>query len=44
MAENPAEYRKTNSLIATEPDRIHRQFQAERPNHLWVSGFTYVST
>ena len=25
-------------------DRVHRQFRAERPNQLWVSDFTYVST
>ena len=25
-------------------DRVKRQFQAERPNALWVSDFTYVST
>ncbi|KQQ84477.1 transposase [Xanthomonas sp. Leaf131] len=25
-------------------DRVNRQFQAERPNELWVSDFTYVSS
>jgi len=25
-------------------DRVNRQFQASRPNALWVSDFTYVST
>ena len=25
-------------------DRVQRQFQAERPNQLWVADFTYVST
>jgi transposase InsO family protein len=25
-------------------DRVNRQFKAERPNQLWVSDFTYVST
>ena len=25
-------------------DRVNRQFVAERPNQLWVSDFTYVST
>ncbi len=25
-------------------DRVHRQFRADRPNKLWVSDFTYVST
>lgn len=32
---------------ATAPrplDRVNRQFSAERPNQLWVSDFTYVST
>lgn len=25
-------------------DKVHRQFHADRPNQLWVSDFTYVST
>ena len=25
-------------------DKVNRQFKAERPNELWVSDFTYVST
>lgn len=25
-------------------DRVNRQFEAERPNELWVADFTYVST
>ena len=26
------------------PDRVNRIFKADRPNKLWVSDFTYVST
>ena len=25
-------------------DRVNRQFQASRPNQLWVADFTYVAT
>lgn len=25
-------------------DRVQQQFRTDRPNQLWVSGFTYVST
>jgi putative transposase len=38
---------RTTSPDAKAPcprDRVNRQFQAERPNQLWVSDFTYVST
>jgi putative transposase len=30
--------------LACPQDRVHRQFHADRPNQLWVSDFTYVST
>lgn len=29
---------------AAAGDRVNRQFEAERPNQLWVADFTYVST
>lgn len=29
---------------ATSPDLVQRKFAAERPNQLWVAGFTYVTT
>ena len=38
--------RTTTSSPATPcpADRVNRQFKADRPNALWVSDFTYVST
>ena len=33
-----------DKTVACPLDRVHRQFKAERPNQLWVSDFTYVST
>jgi putative transposase len=38
---------KTTVANAAAPcplDRVNRQFKAQRPNQLWVSDFTYVST
>jgi len=38
---------RTTFRNATTPcplDRVKRHFQADRPNQLWVSDFTYVST
>ena len=33
-----------DSTAACPLDRVNRVFKAERPNQLWVSDFTYVST
>ena len=30
--------------VPCSQDRVNRQFKADRPNQLWVSDFTYVST
>ncbi len=38
---------RTTTSDAAAPcplDRVHRAFRADRPNQLWVSDFTYVST
>lgn len=34
----------SDSKAACPLDRVQRQFKADRPNQLWVSDFTYVST
>lgn len=34
----------SDSKAACPLNRVNRQFKAERPNQLWVSDFTYVST
>ena len=33
-----------DAAAARPMDRVNRQFRADRPNQLWVSDFTYVST
>ncbi|MFD2447879.1 IS3 family transposase [Vogesella fluminis] len=35
---------RPDPAAACPQDRVNRQFVAERPNQLWVSDFTYVST
>ena len=34
----------SNAGVPCPADRVKRQFRAQRPNQLWVSDFTYVST
>lgn len=34
----------SNKATPSPLDRVNRQFRADRPNQLWVSDFTYVST
>ena len=34
----------SDSKAVCPQDKVNRQFRAERPNQLWVSDFTYVST
>jgi transposase InsO family protein len=34
----------SDTKAACPLDKVNRQFRAERPNQLWVSDFTYVST
>jgi putative transposase len=33
-----------DKAVPCPSDRVNRQFKADRPNQLWVSDFTYVST
>jgi putative transposase len=33
-----------DKAVPCPQDRVNRQFRADRPNQLWVSDFTYVST
>lgn len=40
----PTKTTKSDPATPCPLDRVNRQFQAPRPNALWVSDFTYVST
>ena len=40
----PAKTTVSDKAAPCPADRVNRQFQAPRPNLLWVSDFTYVST
>ena len=40
----PVKTTVSNPAAACPQDRVNRQFTAVRPNALWVSDFTYVST
>jgi putative transposase len=40
----PIKATKSDPATPCPLDRVNRQFQAPRPNALWVSDFTYVST
>src|SRR5437879_1288770 len=40
----PAKTTISNPAMPCPLDRVNRQFQASRPNALWVSDFTYVTT
>jgi putative transposase len=36
--------REGGTVVPFPLDKVNRQFQADRPNQLWVSDFTYVTT
>ena len=40
----PVRTTKSNPAAPCPQDRVNRQFQAPRPNALWLSDFTYVAT
>ena len=40
----PAKTTVSNEALPCPQDKVNRQFKADRPNALWVSDFTYVST
>jgi len=40
----PAETTRSSPAAPCPEDRVNRQFQAARPNALWLSDFTYVAT
>src|ERR671938_177858 len=40
----PVRTTRSDKAVPSPLDRVKRQFQAPRPNALWVSDFTYVAT
>jgi putative transposase len=40
----PAKTTVSDKTAPCPQDRVNRQFQAERPNRLWLADFTYVAT
>lgn len=44
MRGKPVRTTVSNKAAPCPLDRVNRQFRADRPNALWVSDFTYVST
>ena len=37
-------YRRADQVSPVAPNRLDRQFQPERPNHVWAGDITYVAT
>lgn len=37
-------YRRADQVSPVAPNRLNRQFQPERPNHVWAGDITYVAT
>ncbi len=44
MRGKPVKTTVSDKATPCPQDKVNRQFQADRPNVLWVSDFTYVAT